>query len=182
MASQSSGLGRAAELLSTLAVASRLEVLAVVQRSSRDEPCKLGDLARATGRSQRDLGKDLAHLQECGLVRVQNGAATADLTPLADAAAAVDATLPVTRLLAAHPDLGQLIRHGRVTTWPENQALLRRIAELAVQLLPRNTELEESEVNELLSQLHPDCATLRRLLVDAGLVRREGSAAYRRVD
>lgn len=176
-------LSRAAELLATLGVPRRLDLLATAARlASGREECPLSALAAATGRSQRDLAKDLARLQECGLVSVRGGCVTADLTPLRTAAAAIDESLPVTRLLDTDPDLGRLFRHGRLRTWPENPSLLHRIARVAVRLLPRDEELSEAEVNARLSQLHPDHATVRRLLVDEGLVTRGASTAYRRVD
>ena len=43
----------------------------------------------------------------------------------------------------------------------------------------RNQEYDETEVNRLLQALHSDHATLRRYLVDAGLLRRAHNV-YRR--
>lgn len=169
-------------MLSSLGVASRLDLLAtVIRRQADGADCSLPAVAAATGRGQRDLAKDLVHLTECGLLAVRGGVVTADLAPLRAAADAVDATHPVTALLADDPDLARLFRHGRLVTWPEDPALWRRIAYLAVRLLPEDAELPEAEVNRLLGQLHDDHATLRRLLVDLRLVTRSGSDHYRRV-
>jgi hypothetical protein len=97
------------------------------------------------------------------------------------AAAAIDASFPVTALLAGEPDLGRFFGHGRLVTMPEKPVLKRRIAELLVRLLPADRVLAEAEVNAALRPVHDDVASLRRLMVDLGLVTRNGSSDYRRV-
>lgn len=175
-------LSAAAALLSSLGVPSRLDLLATVaRRQAEGADCALPAVATAVGRSQRDLAKDLSHLTDCGVLSVRGGVVTADLTPLRTAADTLDEVHPVTPLLADDPDLARLFRHGRLVTVPESDELWHRIGRLAVRLLPVDVDLPEPEVNRLLGQLHPDHATLRRLLVDMRLVTRHGSDAYRRL-
>jgi hypothetical protein len=174
-------VSRAAALLGALAVPSRLELLAAVVRRQRERAdCSVRALAAELDRGQRELVKDVVRLRECGLLSVDGGGMSVELEVLRAAAGAIDATFPVTGLLASEPDLGRFFRHGRLATMPENPNLKRRIAALLVRLLPTDRTLSEAEVNAALRPVHDDVASLRRLMVDLGLVTRNGSSDYRR--
>ena len=77
------------------------------------------------------------------------------------------------------PELAAFFRNGRLETIPagreRRQALLVHVAGA----FDPGREYSEDEVNRILQNLHPDHATLRRYLVDAGLLRRE-RGVYRR--
>ena len=77
------------------------------------------------------------------------------------------------------PELAAFFRNGRLETIPaardRRQALLAYVAER----FETGREYGEDEVNRILQAVHTDHATLRRYLVDAGLLRREGGV-YRR--
>jgi len=77
------------------------------------------------------------------------------------------------------PELAPYFRGGRLETIPSSRE--RRYAVLAyvAERFTRNQEYDETEVNRLLQALHSDHATLRRYLVDAGLLRRAHNV-YRR--
>ena len=69
---------------------------------------------------------------------------------------------------------------GRLTSLPKREAYrLAALALLAERFDPRR-EYAEREVNELLAGDAPDHATLRRLLVDHGLLER-AAGVYRRI-
>jgi hypothetical protein len=77
------------------------------------------------------------------------------------------------------PELAAFFRNGRLETIP---AARERRQALLVHLTDRFTagrDYSENEVNGILQGVHSDHATLRRYLVDAGLLRREGGV-YRR--
>jgi hypothetical protein len=77
------------------------------------------------------------------------------------------------------PELAAFFRNGRLETIPagreRRQALLVHVAGA----FARDREYGEDEVNRILQNLHSDHATLRRYLVDAGLLSRE-RGVYRR--
>jgi hypothetical protein len=77
------------------------------------------------------------------------------------------------------PELAAFFRNGRLETIPaardRRQALLAHVAGRFV----TGREYGEDEVNRILQDVHADYATLRRYLVDAGLLRRE-RGVYRR--
>lgn len=177
-----SELSSAAELLGALSVSSRLTLLAnVAERQSRGDDCSLGAVAAAVGRDSKSTVKDAVRLKEVGLVSIEGHTLSADLSVLSAAADAIDATLPVTGLLSEDPDLGRFFKYGRLVKLPENPDFRWRVAQILVRLLPPDRQLPESEVNDLLSQVHSDYAALRRLLVDLKLVSRAASSNYQRV-
>jgi hypothetical protein len=77
------------------------------------------------------------------------------------------------------PELAAFFRNGRLETIPaardRRQALLVHVANR----FETGREYAEDEVNRILQDVHSDHATLRRYLVDAGLLQRE-RGVYRR--
>jgi hypothetical protein len=77
------------------------------------------------------------------------------------------------------PELAAFFRNGRLETIPaardRRQALLTHIAGR----FQPGREYAEDQVNRILQDVHSDHATLRRYLVDAGLLLRE-RGVYRR--
>lgn len=77
------------------------------------------------------------------------------------------------------PELAAFFRGGRLETIPagrdRRQAVLAHIAGA----FARGRGYSEDEVNRILQDIHSDHATLRRYLVDAGLLHRE-RGVYRR--
>ena len=77
------------------------------------------------------------------------------------------------------PELAAFFRNGRLETIPaardRRQALLVHVA----RRFEPDRQYGEDEVNRILQGVHADHATLRRYLVDAGLLRRE-RGVYRR--
>jgi hypothetical protein len=77
------------------------------------------------------------------------------------------------------PELAPFFCNGRLETIPASRA--RRLALLAhvARSFEAGREYREDEVNRMLQAIHADHATLRRYLVDAGLLRRS-RGVYRR--
>jgi hypothetical protein len=79
------------------------------------------------------------------------------------------------------PELWKWFRaDGRLERMPASPAARTRVLARVVQRFEREREYDEREVNVLLSQVDNDFATLRRYLVDEGLLRRE-KGRYRRI-
>jgi len=70
---------------------------------------------------------------------------------------------------------------GAIRDLPVQERKLRVVLRYAAQSFAAGQRYSEKEVNTLLKRLHPDSATLRRLLVDFGLLQRQsaGQAYWR---
>jgi hypothetical protein len=72
------------------------------------------------------------------------------------------------------------LRGGRLVTLPARERKRRVILRFLVdEIFPDDRPLQEPEVNERLAKWHPDFASLRRYLIEAGLATRVGMT-YRR--
>jgi hypothetical protein len=71
------------------------------------------------------------------------------------------------------------VRDGRLTSLPRRDDMVEAACRFLAGRFERGREYTEREVNELLADDAPDHATLRRLLVDRGLLRRS-AGVYRR--
>ena len=87
---------------------------------------------------------------------------------------------PLRRLTEREKVLRAFVRDGRLVSIPakpkKRELLLPYILE---QCFPEDRDYEEKEVNQRLGLLHRDVASLRRYLIDAGLMTRE-AGIYRR--
>jgi hypothetical protein len=172
---------QAAGMLRALASPVRLTLLSlVVQRQAAGEDCSLAALAEATGTPMRTLVKDVARLQEAGLLSRGDRTVSAHLPALQQTADALVDELPIAGLLSTAPDLQRYFIDGRLTSLTGDHTVKLRLAPLLAKLIPDDRALTEAEVNELLHQVHDDHAALRRMLVDFGQLTRDGGTNYRR--
>ena len=72
------------------------------------------------------------------------------------------------------------VRDGHLTSLPRREPMIVATCDFLVRRFEVGREYAEREVNELLRNDAPDHATLRRLLVDRGYLRRT-AGRYRRV-
>lgn len=78
------------------------------------------------------------------------------------------------------PELARLFdKHGDLVSMPVRRPLRRQLLTWVAGSLPTDTELTEVELNRALRPIHDDVATLRRYLVDYGLVERPRPGVYR---
>jgi hypothetical protein len=138
------------------------------------------DVVDATGRSRRDVLAAIGDLRAAGLVAVDGERYAIDTAALREAARQVaELDLPMDPVIGfgMTEDEQAILRRyfaGRtLTEIPASRAkrkvLLQRLA-LEFDVGHRYTE---REVNEILFAFHPDWSTLRRYLVDEGLLDRE---------
>jgi hypothetical protein len=174
----------AADLLSCLSSPRRLQLAARISALATDRAdgsVTIETLAAETGEPVRELIKELARLDEAGVVELRGAWVKPRLDAVAAAADALSAAHPVNVLLAGEPDLARWFRNGRLLVLPENPQQRSRVAALIAQLLPDDTALSEAEVNDILRKLRYDHVELRRLLVDELLVKRDNATStYRR--
>jgi hypothetical protein len=172
----------AAALLTALASPARLELLCTVaQRRAAGLDCSLAAVAAALDVPVKTLVKQVAQLQDCGLLTLAGDRTLdADLAPLKAAAGALVDDLPIARLLVTAPELERYFVNGRLTELTVDHSVKLKLAPLLARLLPDDRAMTEAEVNALLNQVHDDHAYLRRMLVDFGQLSRDGAANYRR--
>ena len=168
-----------AALVGLLSEEARLRVVAALVLGA----AKPEDLLAATGLSPRDLGAALRRLERGGLVSTANGRVElhAGLFKQAARAAAPDdppedfgSTDPkVTAVLRA------FLRGGRLQQIPTVAGKRRIVLEYLAAMFEPGVRYSEREVNAILRAWYDDHATLRRYLVDSGLLAREAGQYWR---
>jgi hypothetical protein len=157
--------------------------LAILGRAAR-QSCSVDDLAAAISGKRSSLARHLAQLTEAGLLTVSGDPGQERY------ALDVQAIRSMKQTLFARPEpdapatpeekvLAAFVRDGRLTHYPvQHSKGLVVLRWLAAKFDPEQ-EYSEREVNEILAGHGEDHATLRRYLVDAGLLTRS-SGIYRR--
>lgn len=134
-------------------------------------PLTADDIDRLSGKEK----KAFARLQASGIVRWEDGVVRIDSDVLRS---------PLTREAKHSPKsvIDKYFDGVRLHTMPRRPedriSALRWIVE---QVVPENSTVTETSLNERLSVFHPDVAMLRRYMVDLGLLDRsqDGSSYYR---
>jgi hypothetical protein len=80
---------------------------------------------------------------------------------------------------ARPPQLARFFRGARLETMPKHASDRAAVLAYIATSFERDRDYDESEVNRVLARVDADFATLRRHLVDAGLLTR-ASGVYRR--
>lgn len=120
------------------------------------------------------LERALVALRNSGLVATLDDGSTVAID---DAFARLLAeNAPVTR-----HGIERFVADGRIESFPSRPADRLEVLEWAARQVPDGASLTERELTELLGTLADDAVTLRRYLVDAGLLSRTADgSAYRR--
>ena len=138
-------------------------VAAALARDDRRRAYAAVVLRADSGLPPVKLARALADLRAVGLV--DDSGATSVFSDLLAASA------PVTRT-----GIERWMRDGRIEQYPAKPSDRRELYEWVAARLPAGV-LTEAEVNELLEALVDDYASLRRYLVDEGLLRRSADGA-----
>ena len=170
----------AARLLGLLADPARRRVVAalVLEADTRE------GLVGRTGLSTREVVEALVRLQAAGLV-VEGG--DGSLVVLEQAFAEASRALPRPARVSERPDapadrrrvLDGSIRDGRLVRMPAKRSHRLILLEEVVQRFAVGRHYTEREVNAALALLDDDTATLRRYLVDEGLLDRKDGRYWR---
>jgi hypothetical protein len=165
-----------ATLIGLLADEDRLRVFAAVALGART----VDEIAERTGLDAADVQSALPRLVGAGLVGQEDGLHV----PL-DALHAAARRRPERERGAADatPDEQRVLRNfvvdGRLVRLPARHAQKQVVLGYVARRFDESRSYEEREVNELLRDFHDDTASLRRYLVDEGLLERE-AGVYRR--
>jgi hypothetical protein len=165
-----------ATLVGLLADEDRLRVFSAVALGART----VAEIADRSGLDESEVQAALPRLVTAGLVAQEDGLrvslealrAAARHRPERDRGAA-DATADEQRVLR------NFVVDGRLVRLPARQAQKQVVLGYVARRFDESRSYEEREVNDLLRDFHDDTASLRRYLVDEGLLERE-AGVYRR--
>jgi hypothetical protein len=165
-----------ATLVGLLADEHRLRVFAAVALGART----VDEIAERSGLDATEVQAGLPRLVGAGLVTQANGFQvsldalhTAALLRPERERGAADATPDEQRVLR------NFVVDGRLVRLPARHAQKQVVLGYVARRFDESRSYEEGEVNELLRDFHDDTASLRRYLVDEGLLERSGGV-YRR--
>jgi hypothetical protein len=169
-----------AHVLGRLADRNRLRVLGAVALGDRS----VATVAERTGLTADEAARALGQLLGAGIVTQGGDGLEVDLRAFADAARTASPPRRRPELADATPEQAVVLRNfvdedGRIVRLPARAAKLRLVLEYCAQRFEPGREYDEQQVNDVLLELHDDHVTLRRLLVDEGLLARN-AGVYRR--
>lgn len=169
-------------VLGRLADEQRLRVLSAVSLGASS----VTEIAARAGISEDETARALAQLAGAEIVRQGAGGLEVDLGTFARAARAAATPRKRADLSDATPEQAAVLRNfvdgeGRITALPAREGKRLLVLEYVAARFEPGREYAEREVNGLLLGVHDDPASLRRYLVDAGLLERE-AGVYRRPD
>ena len=167
---------KAATLSGLLGDDERLRVVAAIALGARtvDDVANSGDL------KPQEVRRALPRLMSAGVVEDQDGLRV-DVAAFREAArdrSPRERDLPNATLEQARV-LRNFVEEGRLRAVPVRAAQRRVVLEYLAERFDDGVEYPEAQVNELLSRFHDDYASLRRFLVDEGLLTRQ-AGRYRR--
>jgi hypothetical protein len=166
-------------VLGRLADEQRLRVLAAVALGART----VRDTAERTGLSEPEVARALGQLLSAGIVTQAGDGLEVDLAAFSSAAREASVPRRPPDLGDATPEQTVVLRNfvdadGRIRSLPARDAKRRLALEWVAARFEPGREYSEKQVNGLLLELYDDYVTLRRYLVDAGLLTRQ-SGVYR---
>ena len=142
------------------------------------------DVAERTDLSEDEAARALGQLVAAGVVVQGEDGLEVDTRILANAARTASEPRTEPDLSDATPQQATVLRNfvdseGRIVRLPARAAKRGVVLEYVVARFDDEREYAEPEVNAILEPVHDDYVTLRRLLVDEGLLERE-AGTYRR--
>jgi hypothetical protein len=169
-----------ARVLGRLADEDRLRVLGAVALGATT----VRDIAERAGLSDTATARALGQLVRAGIVSQESTGLQVDLGAFARAAREASPERRRPSLDDATPEQAAVLRNfvdadGRIRELPARAARRELVLEYVADRIDPDREYSEREVNELLVAIYDDYVTLRRYLVDAGLLERK-AGVYRR--
>jgi hypothetical protein len=169
-----------ARVLGRLADEDRLRVLGAVALGATT----VRDIAERAELTEAITARCLAQLVRAGIVSQESAGLQVDLSAFARAARQAAPERQRPSLDDATPEQASVLRNfvdadGRIRELPARAAKRELVLEYVAGRIDPDREYTEREVNELLAAVYDDHVTLRRYLVDAGLLRRK-AGVYRR--
>jgi hypothetical protein len=168
----------ASGLIGLIADEARLRTFAAVVLGAR----ATDDVSEAAGLPTRDALRALTRLESGGLIERTKAGWEPRLARLRQAALARSTVDPVDYGDVAAETAAVLrafLPHGRLTQMPAQRTKRRIVLDHIVRVFEPGVRYVERDVNSLLRAFDDDYATLRRYLVDEGLLARAGGQYWR---
>lgn len=175
-------LATSAALLTTLADPDAVRVLGWMLEREPAERAAVSRCGQALGLDARTTARLYGRLTGVGLIAADGPRIEVRTDLLRDAAHELDGINPVVRRLEAFPHLRPMFSHGRLTSFPVEDAHLDDLAFFLASYFDRGVSYTEAEVNEIVREVDEDVATLRRLMVDVGVMARDRDSVYALTD
>lgn len=143
-------------------------------------------VAERAGLTPDETARALAQLIGAGIVTQRENGLEVDLGAFAEAARSASPPRRKPDLADATPKQAAVLRnfvdeHGRITALPARESKRRLVLEYVAERFEPGREYDEKQVNGVLLELFDDYVTLRRLLVDDGLLTRRAGVYARRI-
>jgi hypothetical protein len=169
-----------ARVLGRLADEQRLRVLSAVALGATT----VREIADRAELSAPETARALGQLLRAGIVSQEGAGLQVDLGAFARAARAASPERARPDLDDATPEQAAVLRNfvdgdGRIRELPARAAKRELVLEYVADRFEPNREYAERDINDILVALYDDYVTLRRYLVDAGLLTRK-AGVYRR--
>jgi hypothetical protein len=169
-------------ILGRLADERRLRVLAAIVLGAT----RVDEIAQRAELTQDDTARALVHLVGIGLVRQGETGLEVDVLVFAEAARVASTPRSRPEIEGATVEQEAVVRNfvtddGRIRALPAREGKRRVVLEWVASRFEPGRRYTEKEVNGLLLGIYDDPASLRRHLVDTGLVARN-AGTYWRVD
>jgi hypothetical protein len=175
-----SSAARPAQILGKVADEKRVRAFAAVALGASSVP----DVAARAELTDDQAARALAHLVGAGLVREGDAGLQVDLRVLAEAARASSTPRRRPTLEGATPAQAAVVRNfvaedGRLRALPTREAKRLLVLEWVASRFDPGRRYAEKEVNGVLFGVYDDVASLRRFLVDEGILTREAGVYWR---
>ncbi|SDS20245.1 hypothetical protein SAMN04489717_1940 [Actinopolymorpha singaporensis] len=177
-----SALATSASLLTTLADPDALRMLGWMLEREPAERGAVSRCAQALGLDAPSTARLYGRLTAVGLIAADGPRIEVRADLLRGAAHELDEINPVVRRLEDFPYLRGMFSHGRLTSMPVDDAHLDDLAYFLASFFNRDVSYTEAEVNEIVREVDDDVATLRRLMVDVGVLTRDRNSVYALAD
>ena len=169
-----------ARVLGRLADEDRLRVLGAVALGATT----VRDIAERAELSDAATARCLAQLVRAGIVSQESAGLQVDLRAFARAAREASPERPRPSLDNATPEQAAVLRNfvdadGRIRELPARAAKRELVLEYVAGRIDADRDYSEREINDVLVAIYDDHVTLRRYLVDAGLLKRNAGVYSR---
>jgi hypothetical protein len=169
----------AATIVGLLADPARLKVVAALALGAGT----IEEASRLSGLPLKDVALAARRLARAGLVHRDGHALALHAHLFGAAARAAAEAAPPPEPLSDDPAedavLSAFVRNGRLTSVPAQRTKRLVVLDHLVRVFEPGVRYPEREVNALLAVWYPDVATLRRYLVDEGLLTRDAGVYWR---
>jgi biotin operon repressor len=151
------------------------------------QPLSAAELVERLGLNREEVMSHLAHLQTAGFVREESNRYHLDSRVVEQVSRRVLAqSRPATNpaLAGMKEEDSKILRgfvqpDGALRGFPTQRKKMLAVLRYVVRVFEPGARYSEKQVNEMLSRFHEDTASLRRYLVDEGMVQRESSIYWR---